>query len=67
MYVQVAVNGTGYCTSTLEAFDVLTDNGLKLTLTSGISFFISLIGVLFISAGVTTASYFVQIEIQTLA
>lgn len=57
-YVQIAVTAQGYCSSTLRAFDLLSDNILKVGITDGISIFFTFLGVLGISVGIAAGAYF---------
>lgn len=57
-YVQIAINGKSYCPSTLRAFDLISDNLVKVAITDGISIFFTILGVLGISAGVGASAYF---------
>jgi hypothetical protein len=66
-YVQVAVKGTAYCTSASQAYNILADNVLKLSITDGISLFFKVIGILGIGVGVTVAAYFSCTQIKYLA
>ena len=66
-YVQIAIRGTGYCTSAHKAFNILADNALKLSITDGISLFFKILGILGIGVGVTVGAYFSCQEIKYLA
>lgn len=66
-YVQIAVNGTGYCGSTMKAYSILADNATKIAITDGISTFFKLLGLLGIGIGITVAAYFTCQEVQYLA
>jgi hypothetical protein len=57
-YVQIAVFGKGYFRSSYHAFSLLADNAVRLSLTEGISLFFTVLGVLGISIGISTAAYF---------
>ena len=57
-YVQIAIGGQNYCSSTWRAFDLLADNILKVGITDGISIFFTFLGVLGISIGVAVSAYF---------
>jgi hypothetical protein len=66
-YVQIAVTGRSYCPSAFKAFGIVADNITKISITDGISMFFTILGVLGIGVGVTTAAYFSCIEIEYLA
>lgn len=66
-YVQIAVAGTGYCSSASRAFNIMADNVLKISITDGISLFFKILGILGIGVGVTVGAYFACQEIQYLA
>lgn len=57
-YVQIAINGSNYCTSTYKAFDILAENITKIGITEGISMFFTIMGVLGITVIVGFCSYF---------
>ena len=65
--MHIAVFGTNYCTSCYRAFNLVTDNIVKVAITDGISIFFTVLGVLGITAGVTVGAYFACIRIQYLA
>lgn len=58
IYVQVAINGQGYCSSAYKAFDIVADNAIKVSVTSSISLFFTFMGILGITAIVAVAAYF---------
>lgn len=62
-YVQIAITGKGYCTSTLRAFDILADNISKVCITDGISIFFTVLGILGITLGVSVSAYFATVYI----
>lgn len=62
-YVQVAINGQGYCASASKAFNITADNALKVTVTDGISIFFTIIGVVAISVGVAVSAYFAVLKL----
>lgn len=66
-YVQIAVEGTGYCGSTSKAYNILADNATKIAITDGISIFFKLLGILGIGVGITVAAYFVCQKVEYLA
>lgn len=66
-YVQIAVNGSGYCSSTSKAYDILDENATKIAITDGISIFFKLLGILGIGVGITVAAYFVCQKVEYLA
>lgn len=66
-YVQIAIAGTGYCTSATRAYNILADNVLKISITDGISLFFKILGILGIGVGMTVAAYFACQEIKYLA
>lgn len=66
-YVQIAVEGTGYCGSTSKAYNILADNATKIAITDGISIFFKLLGILGIGVGITVAAYFICQEVEYLA
>lgn len=66
-YVQIAVEGTGYCGSTSKAYNILSDNATKIAITDGISIFFKFLGILGIGVGITVAAYFVCQKIEYLA
>lgn len=53
--------------STINAFDMITSNPLKLALAGGISYLVGLVGVLFTTSIVCGTVYLVQIYITYLA
>lgn len=55
----MAVFGKGYCKSTHAAFNIITDNYTKMSITDGISIFFTIIGILGISVEVSVAAYFI--------
>ena len=57
-YVQIAIAGKGYCTSTFKAFDIIANNAIKVSLTDGLSIFFTILGVLGITLGIAVAAYF---------
>jgi len=57
------MKGTNYCSSTINAFDLIASNPLKLALAGGISYLVGIIGVLFTTGVVCTTVYFVQIYV----
>jgi len=67
VYVQIAVFGQGYCSSTMNAFNLISENTVKLAITDGISFFFTILGILGISVGVSVAAYFCCLEIDYFA
>ena len=62
-YVQMAITGQGYCSSTGRAFDLITDNAVRVGITDGISIFFTIIGILAVTAAVSVASYFSVLKI----
>lgn len=63
-YVQVAINGEGYCSSAFKAFNIIADNALKVSITDGISIFFTIMGILAISVGVAVSAYFAVLKIH---
>jgi hypothetical protein len=51
----------------MKAFNLISENTVKLAITDGISFFFTILGILGISVGVTVAAYFCCIEISYFA
>lgn len=66
-YVQIAVDGSGYCSSTSKAYTIFADNATKIAITDGISIFFKFLGILGIGVGVTVAAYFVCQKVEYLA
>lgn len=62
-YVQVAINGEGYCSSASKAFNIIADNAIKVSVTDGISIFFTIIGVIAISIGVGVSAYFTVLKL----
>lgn len=62
-YVQIAIEGEGYCASTTKAYDLLTKNTLKATISEGIIVFFVMLGVAGISGVVAVSTYFSVKEI----
>lgn len=62
-YVQVAINGEGYCSSAGKAFNIIADNAIKVSVTDGISIFFTIIGVIAISIGVGVSAYFTVLKL----
>lgn len=63
VFVQVALKSTNYCVSTLESFKVLTSNPLKIAITGVISYIVAILGILFCTAVICTAAYFIQVYV----
>lgn len=57
-YAQIAISGKGYCTSTMRAFNIISDNITKISITDGISIFFTVLGILGITLGISVAAYF---------
>jgi hypothetical protein len=66
-YVQIAINGQGYCTSAYKAFDIVADNALKVTITAGISIFFTIMGIIAITAAIAIGSYFAVLKLNYFA
>ena len=62
-YVQMAINGQGYCMSTFRAYDIISENALKVTITGGISILFTLMGIIAITVAVAIAAYFTVLEL----
>lgn len=58
---------TNYCASASRAYDILADNVTKISITSGISLFYKVLGILGIGVGVTVGAYFACQQIKYLA
>lgn len=67
MYVHIALFGTNYCSSAFKAFNLVTDNIVKVAITDGISIFFTVLGVIGITAAISVGAYFACIRIQYLA
>ena len=65
--MHTAVFGTNYCSSAYKAFNLVTDNIVKVAITDGVSIFFTVLGVIGITAAVTVGAYFACIRIQALA
>lgn len=61
--VQIAMKSTNYCVSTLESFKVLVANPLKIAITGVISYMVTILGILFCTAIICTAAYFIQVYV----
>ena len=61
-YVQIAINGEGYCSSAVKAFNLIADNAIKVTITDGISIFFTVLGIIGISVGVGVGAYFAVLK-----
>jgi choline transporter-like protein 2/4/5 len=63
-YVQCALNGTNYCTSSLEAFKLIASNPIRMALTTGLSSVVNLLGKLAITFIVLIAAYYTMMSIE---
>ena len=54
----MAITGDGYCSSTLKAAELLSENALRVGITDGIAIFFTILGVIGVSAAVAVAAYF---------
>lgn len=61
--MQIAMKSTNYCVSTLESFKLLVTNPLKIAITGVISYMVAILGILFSTAIICTAAYFIQIYV----
>lgn len=59
--MQIAMRSTNYCVSTFAAFKLLVANPLKIALTGAISYMVAILGILFCTATISTAAYFIQV------
>ena len=51
----------------MDAFKLISENSIKFTITNGISFFFTILGILGISVGVSVAAYFSCLYIDYFA
>lgn len=63
IYVQMAIRGEGYCSSAYKAYDIISENALKVTITAGISIFFTIMGILAITAAIAISAYFVVLKL----
>lgn len=57
-YVQIAVAGTNYCSSTLDAYEIFAENVTKITITGSLSIFFQFLGIMGIGISVSVGAYF---------
>ena len=63
IYVQMAIKGNGYCSSAYDAYDIISNNAIKVTLTAGISIFFTIMGIIAITAAIAISAYFVVLKL----
>jgi solute carrier family 44 (choline transporter-like protein), member 2/4/5 len=61
VFIQIAMQGTNYCVSSVEAFKLLSTNPIKISVTGAISYMVAILGIIFTTAVICTGAYFVQI------
>ena len=60
----MSINGTGYCSSTYRAFELVADNALKVTITGGISIFFTIMGIIAITVAIAISAYFTVLKLS---
>ena len=60
-WVQVALNGTNYCSSSLAAFKLIAGNPIRIAISTGLSSLVTLLGKLGISFIVMVGAYYVLV------
>ncbi len=66
-YVQIAIAGTNYCSSTLDAYEIFADNVTKITITTSLCVFFKFLGIMGIGISITVAAYFTCQYVESLA
>ena len=58
-YVELAIHGENYCSSSFKAYNVLYDNKQDLAISDAIAFFFTIMGILGVTSTVAVCVYFV--------